>query len=98
VSHEGERTTIHGTNLDSGQQGLLYRTAVGVHAGIDVHDFLVLDLPPGFVHVTESVPVGEDGAVVNVRQRELLVSVGDGRQVEIPPAPFRPPTGFGTQG
>ncbi|HEX7172819.1 MAG TPA: hypothetical protein VF365_09460 [Candidatus Limnocylindria bacterium] len=70
----------------------------GAHASLDLHHHLALAVPEGFVHITESVPIGEDGAVVKVRQRELLVSVTDGRTVEIPPAPFRPPPGFDRQG
>jgi hypothetical protein len=93
-----ERTSVVATDLKTGLRSDLYRTPDGANAGIDVHLFLVLELPAGHVHVSESVPIGEDGAIVNVRFRELLISIPDGHQIEMPPAPFRPPPGWGTQG
>lgn len=99
VSHEREeRTIVSATDLATGQRKDLYRTPAGASAGISLHLFLALELPEGLVHVTESIPVGEDGGVVNVRFRELLISIADGSQVEMPSARFRPPPGWGTQG
>ncbi len=99
LSHGPEAlTSVSATDLETGQRTDLYRSPDGASAGIDLHLFLALDVPDGHVHVTESIPVGEEGAIVNVRFRELLISVADGHQVEMPPAPFRPPPGWGTQG
>jgi hypothetical protein len=93
-----ERTVITATDLVTGERQALYRAPEGGQGSIDLHLHLALDLPEGVVHVTESIPIGELGAIVNVRQRELLISLADGGVVEIPPPPFRPPPGFDSQG
>ena len=91
--------TIVGIDLAAGRQQELFRAPPGAFATVEAHSFLTLALPAGFVHVTESTPVDEPtGAVVEMRHRELLVSLDDGAVVEIPPAPFRPAPGFDVQG
>lgn len=94
-----ERSSIVAIDLAAGRRQVLYRASRGAFAGVAVHSHLTLAVPAGFVHVTEAVPEDDpNGAVVEMRQRELLVSLDDGAVVEISPAPFRPPAGFDAQG
>lgn len=98
-SGAGERSGVVVIDLAEGQREVLFEAPRGAFAGVGVHSFLTLAVPAGYVHVTESTPVDEPtGAVVEVRHRELLVSLDDGTVLEIPPAPFRPAPGFDVQG
>jgi hypothetical protein len=110
VSHRGDpllvlpgtddtgRATITAVALASGERMPLYRAPEGGHLALDLHLHLALSIPEGYLHVTESIPIGEDGAILRVRLRELLVSLDDGRVVEVPRPAFRPPPGWDQQG
>lgn len=95
----GRTSTIVAVDLASGRRGILYRAPPGSFVAVGAHAHLTLAVPEGLVHVTEATPVDEPtGAVVEMRHRELLVSLDGGAVLEIPPAAYRPPPGFEVQG
>jgi hypothetical protein len=83
----------------SGERHELFRSEPGSWSGVNSAFGLTVAVPAGHVHVTHSTPLpDEGGAVVEMRTRELLIAIDDGRITEIPPAPIRPLPGFNMQG
>ncbi|MDQ2674691.1 MAG: hypothetical protein M3Y40_08535, partial [Chloroflexota bacterium] len=90
-------TTVEAVDPATARTRSLHRVADGAHVSHgDLLD-LRMDVPDGFVYVVEMTP-REGGAVQGVDDRHLLISVAEGRAIEIPAPAFRDPRGFGTQG
>jgi hypothetical protein len=85
-------------DVASGDRRPLVRTPVGTWLTVGSSTGVVLEIPDATVHVTQATQVPGGGAVVNMRNLELLVSLSDGQITEIPPAPVRLPPGFGLNG
>ena len=90
--------TVDAVNPASGRRSVLYRAPEGAEIATGDLFSVLMDVPDGFVYVIEMTPVGEDGAVIRVHHRHLLISVIEGRAIEIPRPAYRQPPGFGQQG
>jgi hypothetical protein len=82
----------------SGRRSVFYRLPDGTDIIYSDFLFLQMDLPEGLIHLIEMTPIGEDGAAFQVRERHLLLSVTEGRAIEIPRPAFTQPGGPGSHG
>jgi len=60
--------------------------------------FLQMDLPEGLIHLIEVTPIGGEGGPARIDERHLLLSIPDGRAIEIPRPAFTQPCGPGCHG
>jgi len=60
--------------------------------------FLQMDLPEGLIHLIQMTPIGADGGPLRADEQHLLLSIPDGRAIEIPRPAFTQPCGPGCHG
>lgn len=91
VSDARENITVEAVDPASGRRRVLYRVPENSVVATGDYLFPAMDLPDGFVHLIETTPIGEEGAAFRVDEQHLLISVADGRVIEIPRPPYRAP-------
>lgn len=97
VSDARENLTVEAVDPASGRRRVLHHVPEPVDVVTSDFHFLAIDVPDGFVHLIEMTPLRQGEVEIGRSERHLLISVADGRVIEIPPPAYRAPWS-GTQG
>lgn len=90
--------TVEAVNPASGRANVLYRVPDGTDVSYGDFLFLQMDLPDGLIHLIQMTPIGDGGAAFRVDEQHLLISVVEGRAIEVPRPAFTQPGGPGSHG
>ena len=97
VNDGRDSLTLEAVDPASGRRSLLYRIPDGATMTFGDFLFLTIDVPPGLVHVIETKPIRAGDDTIGMDERHVLVSVADGRIIELPEPAYDAPW-TGTQG
>jgi len=89
---------VEAVNPASGRRNVLHRVPDGTDIVYGDFLFLQMDLPEGLIHLIQMTPIGGEGGPVRVDEQHLLLSIPDGRAIEIPRPAFTQPCGPGCHG
>jgi hypothetical protein len=90
--------TVEAVDPASGRRDVLHRVPAGTDIIYSDFLFLQMDLPEGLIHLIQVTPIGGEGGPVRVDEQHLLLSVPEGRAIQIPRPAFTQPGGPGSHG